>query len=98
MQQLSQRASGVMKLVGGAGQQPPSRGSDMGGCGGQLTAVLVLMCAEAADAAVLTPPAARVGGTPLTQSGSVQAPAAATAGDGPPLHAGELVQAPAAGI
>ena len=48
----------------GAGQQPPLPDSDMG-CGGQLMAVLVLACAEAADAAaVLTPPAARAPSPP----------------------------------
>jgi hypothetical protein len=31
-------------------------------CGGQLMAVLVPTCAQAVNAAVLTPPAARVGG------------------------------------
>jgi hypothetical protein len=34
------------------------------GCGGQLMAVLVPACAEATDAAVLTPAAARAGGPP----------------------------------
>ena len=46
----------------GAGQQPPLPGSltfELGGW--QLTAVPVPACAAAADAAVLAPPAARVG-------------------------------------